>query len=81
METYLQMFCSHWQDDWADLLPTAEFAYNTHHHLLINTTPFFANYGYHPTLMNIPSAGQSGESDERIRRIHKTQEECKRAIE
>ena len=29
----------------------------------------------------MPSAGQSGESDERICQIHETQEECKRAIE
>ena len=81
METYLQMFCSHWQDDWADLLLTAEFAYNNHHHPLIDMTPFFANYGYHPTLTNVPSARQSGDPDKRICQIHKTQEECKRAIE
>ena len=81
METYLQMFCSHRQDDWVDLLPTVEFAYNNHHHPSIDTTPFFTNYGYHPTLTNVPSAGQSGETDERIWRIHKTQEECKCAIE
>ena len=81
MEMYLRMFCSHWQDDWADLLPTAEFAYNNHHHPSIDTTPFFVNYGYHPTLTNVPSAGQSGESDEWIRRIHEMQEECKHAIE
>ena len=81
MEMYLWMFCSHWQDDWADLLPTAEFAYNNHHHLLIDTTPFFTNYGYHLTLTNVPSAGQSGKTDERIWRIHKTQEECKCTIE
>ena len=43
--------------------------------------PFFVNYGYHPTLMNVPSAGQSGESDEQICWIHNTQEECKCAIE
>jgi hypothetical protein len=81
METYLRMFCSHRQDNWADLLPTAEFAYNNHHHPSIDTTPFFANYGYHPTLMNIPCAAQSGEPDERIQRIHDTQAECKRTIE
>jgi hypothetical protein len=64
METYLRMFCSHRQDDWVDLLLTAEFAYNNHHHLSINMTPFFANYGYHPTLTNMPSAAQSGEPDD-----------------
>ena len=81
METYLWMFCSHRQDDWADLLLRAEFAYNNHHHPSIDTTPFFANYGYHLTLTNVPSAGQSGKSNERICRIHETQEECKHAIE
>jgi hypothetical protein len=64
-----------------DLLPTAEFAYNNHHHPSIDTTPFFANYGYHPTLTNVPSAAQSGEPDERIQWIHDMQAECKRAIE
>ena len=59
----------------------AEFAYNNHHHPSINTTPFFANYSYHPTLTNVPSAAQSDEPDERTQRIHDTQEECKRAIE
>jgi hypothetical protein len=81
METYLRMFCSHRQDDWADLLLMAEFAYNNHHHPSIDTTPFFANYGYHPTLTNVPSAAQSGEPDKRIQRIYNTQTECKHAIE
>ena len=64
-----------------DLLPTAEFAYNNHHHPSIDTTPFFANYGYHLTLMNVPSARQSDKSNKWIRRIHETQEECKHTIE
>ena len=80
MEMYLWMFCSHWQDDWVDLLPMVEFAYNNHHHPSIDTTPFFVNYEYHLTLMNILSAGQSGEPGNQICQIHKTQEECKRAI-
>ena len=66
MEMYLHMFCLHRQDDWADLLPMAEFAYNNHHHPSIDTTPFFANYGYHLTLTNVTSAGQSNKSDEWI---------------
>jgi hypothetical protein len=62
-------------------LPTAEFTYNNHHHPSIDTTPFFVNYGYHPTLTNVASVAQSGEPDERIQRIHDTQAECKCAIE
>jgi hypothetical protein len=81
METYLQMFCSHRQDHWVDLLLMAEFAYNNHHHPSIDTTPFFTNYGYHPTLTNVPSATQSGETDKRIQWIHDMQAECKHTIE
>jgi len=80
METYLRIFCSHRQDDWADLLPMAEFAYNNHYHPLIGTTLFFANFGYHPTLMNVPTAAQSDPPDECIQQIQETQAECKQAI-
>ena len=30
IETYLRVFINHRQDDWADWLPIAEFAYNNH---------------------------------------------------
>ena len=81
MEMYLQMFCSHHQDNWADLLLMVEFAYNNHHHPSIDTTPFFANYGYHPTLMNVLSAAQSDKPDKWIQQIRDAQDECKRMIE
>ena len=48
---------------------------------MIDATPFFTNYGYHPTLTNIPTIGQSGPSDECIQQIHEVQAECKQAIE
>jgi hypothetical protein len=57
-----------------------EFAYNNHHHPSINTTPFFVNYGYHPTLSNVLCAAQMGEPDKWIQQIHDTQAECKCAI-
>ena len=81
METYLCMFCSHHQDDWADLLPMAKFVYNNHHHPLINTMPFFTNFGYHPMLTNILTAAQSDTPDKQIEWIHEVQVECKHAIE
>ena len=75
------MFCLHRQDNWADLLPLAEFMYNNHHHPSIDTTPFFANYGYHLTLMNVLTGSQSGPPDKHIQQIHESQTECKQAIE
>ena len=35
-------------DNWVDLLPLAEFAYNNTCHSSTRHTPFFANYGRHP---------------------------------
>ena len=51
MEQYLRCFCSSSQDDWSSLLPSAEFAYNNSLHSSTNQTPFWANYGYHPTFL------------------------------
>jgi len=64
-----------------DLLPLAEFAYNNHHHPSIGTTPFFANFGYHPTLTNVPMMAQSDPPDKWIQQIQETQAECRQVIE
>src|SRR5271167_1048341 len=48
LEQYLRIFCDYQQDDWFKLLPLAEFAYNNAQHASTKTSPFYANYGYHP---------------------------------
>jgi len=48
LECYLRMYCNYLQDDWPDLLPLAEFAYNNSTHSATQVSPFFANYGYNP---------------------------------
>jgi transposase InsO family protein len=50
VETYIRMFCNHQQNNWHELLHTAEFAYNNHHHSSIGMSPFRANNGYNMTL-------------------------------
>ncbi|KAE8213221.1 hypothetical protein CF319_g9194, partial [Tilletia indica] len=50
LEQYLRIFCDYLQDDWSELLPLAEFAYNNAFHSTIGMSPFFANYGFHPRL-------------------------------
>src|SRR5271156_2525189 len=47
---YLQIYCNYQQDDWASLLPLAEFMYNNAESSVTRTSPFFANKGYHPAL-------------------------------
>jgi transposase InsO family protein len=48
VEKYLRTFVNHKQDDWADWLPLAEFAFNNLVHEATGQTPFFLNKGQHP---------------------------------
>ncbi len=48
MEAYLRAFVNGEQDDWARLLPMAEFAYNNAKNTSTGHTPFKLNYSYHP---------------------------------
>jgi hypothetical protein len=48
LETYLRIFCNESQDNWATLLPHAEFAYNASRHSVTQMSPFYALYGFNP---------------------------------
>lgn len=48
IEQILRGMVNNLQDDWAQWLPVAEFAYNNAVHSAIKTSPFLANYGYVP---------------------------------
>ena len=50
LEQYLCVYCNYQQDNWADLLPLAEFAYNNTLSTTTRISPFFANKGYHPNI-------------------------------
>jgi hypothetical protein len=50
LEQYLRCYCNYQQDNWSDLLPLAEFAYNNAPSATTGISPFFANKGYHPNL-------------------------------
>jgi len=50
MEQYLQAFCNYEQDNWVELLPLAEFAYNNSVHHSTQMTQFWANNHYHPPM-------------------------------
>ena len=49
IEQILRAFVSPQHDDWSTWLPIAEFAYNSHVHTSTGQTPFFSNFGFHPT--------------------------------
>ena len=44
---YLHIYCNYQQDNWPELLPLTEFAYNNTLRTIISVSPFFTNKGYH----------------------------------
>ena len=48
LEGYLRNFVNYNQNDWYQLLPLAEYAYNNSKASAQKLTPFFTNYGSHP---------------------------------
>src|SRR5258706_14872762 len=55
LEQYLQAYTNYQQDDWSSLLLLAEFAYNNATNETTRVSLFFANKGYHPSLMAEPN--------------------------
>jgi len=54
LEQYLCIYCNYQQDNWSELLPLVEFAYNNAPSATTGVSPFFANKGYHPNLSVYP---------------------------
>jgi hypothetical protein len=50
LEQYLQAYCNYQQDNWSELLPLAEFAYNNAPSATMGIFSFYANKGYHLNL-------------------------------
>ena len=59
LEQYLCTYTNYQQDNWAPLLPLAEFAYNNAASATTGVSPFFVNKGYHPRLSANPLAPTS----------------------
>lgn len=81
LENYLRHFVNNAQNDWVDLLPTAEWSYNNHVSESTGQSPFYIWYGEHPKFHpqgareeKIPAA------EELAKRIKESTEEAKAAI-
>ena len=78
VEQFLRMFTTKRQDDWAGLLPLAEFAYNNACHSTTGFSPFYATYGYHPSVsFLIPTTSMVPAAEDRIRHLHEVHEDLK----
>ncbi len=72
---------SHQQDDWADWLPLAEFAYNNKVHSATHQTPFELDTRQHPCLGVEPTRTSTVEAaDAFARQLGHAQEEAKAAL-
>jgi hypothetical protein len=49
MESYLRCYVNYEQNNWVELLPLAQYAYNSSDIETFGVSPFYANYGYTPT--------------------------------
>jgi len=54
LEQYLCVYCNYQQDNWSELLPLAEFAYNNAPSATTGVSPFFTNKVYYPNLIIYP---------------------------
>jgi len=50
LKQYLHIYCNYQQDNWSELLPLTEFAYNNASSATTGVFPFFTNKRYHPNI-------------------------------
>jgi hypothetical protein len=82
IEQFLQIFCSHLQDDWDQLLAFAEFSYNNSIHATTQATLFMLDTGRSPRMgfepLKVPLREEA--TDEFRTRMERAVEEAKAAI-
>ena len=83
LEQYLRHYINFKQNDWIDLLPLAQFAYNNHQHSTTRILPFCANYGKHPNWdpNNNITTSTSEAATTKINKIVKLHEELSRRVD
>lgn len=81
VEQYLRIYCDKRQDDWADLLPTAEFVLNSRVQTAHGQTPFEVLYGYRPDF-TIPAGRptQIPSLDARLSKLREARKEAEAAL-
>ncbi|KAF8627263.1 hypothetical protein AX17_006344 [Amanita inopinata Kibby_2008] len=81
LEQFLRVFINEQQDNWYELLPLAEFAYNNHIHAAMQTTPFYLDMGRHPCMGFEPLQPSHVEAtNELVQRMQGTIEEAQAAL-
>ena len=79
IETYLRAFVNWEQNDWARLLPMAEFVYNNAKNASTGHIPFKLNCGFHPQVSfedNIDLCSRSCSADELAKELRELMDIC-----
>lgn len=82
IENYLRAFTNLEQMNWANLLPTAAFAYNNSYNHSLQMTPFRCMYGYDPEIRidvadDVPE-GKIPSARDRVKQLHDLREQLQR---
>jgi hypothetical protein len=66
LEQYLRSYVNFQQDNWVQILPMAQFAYNSATAEATKVSPFFANFGYQPEAYRQPRPDKARAEQARI---------------
>lgn len=81
VEQFVRMFCSYRQNDWAQLLPIAEFAFNSRVHSAHGKSPFFMNYGYEPDFqISLNPLSKVPEASKRLALLKEARDDAEAAL-
>src|SRR5215469_2185121 len=81
VEQYLRIYCNHLQEDWADWIAIAEFAYNNHQNASIQNTPFKIVYGTEPwNGDNLPPSEFNEAAGNFSKKLQQAREEAQAAL-
>ena len=81
LEQYLRMYVNHRQNNWAEWLAIAEFAFNNKVHTATKTSPFQVNYGREPRMdFDIRKKGKNEKVEEFVKKMKERHEEARAAL-
>ena len=81
LEQYLRMYINYRQNNWAEWLAMAEFAFNNKIHTATKSSPFQINYRREPRMgFDIRKKGKNEKTEEFVREIKERHEEARVAL-
>ena len=81
LEQYLRIYVNHRQNNWAEWLATAEFAFNNKVHTVTKMSLFQVNYGREPRMgFDVRKKGKNKKVEEFIKEMKERHEEARAAL-